>query len=350
MHELAKLLGLSKSTVSRALANNPAIAEHTRRRIETLATQHGYRVNQAARALRSRVTRTVAVTIFLEHDRRQSISDPFFLGMLGAIADALAEHQYNLILSKIQSDASAWLEQTLRAHQVDGLIFIGQSFQHEALNLAAASGMPLVVWGALLPDQRYVTVGSDNAAGGFDATAHLIEQGCRHIAFLGNVKVPEIAQRLDGYRNALATHGLTPALPRTIKVHFDSHAAYAEVSRLLDSGVRIDGIVAASDVIAMSALRALSDRGKRVPRDVAVTGFDDVPLALHTTPPLTTIRQDVPLAGRLLVRKLLEQIAQRPTSSTLLPVALVVRGSSLRKRRASDRPSRTQPTAPIKPR
>lgn len=341
MHELAELAGLSKSTVSRALADNPAIAAHTRRRIRALAARHGYRVNQAARALRSRVTRSVAVTIFLEHDRRQSIADPFFLGMLGAIADALAEHQYNLTLSKIQSDANAWLEHTLHAHQVDGLIVIGQSFQHEALNLAASSGMPLVVWGALLPDQRYVTVGSDNAGGGFDATAHLIDQGCRHIAFLGNVKVPEIAQRLDGYRKALAAHDLRPALPRTIKVHFDSHAAYTEVSRLLDSNVRIDGIVAASDVIAMSALRALSERGKRVPRDVAVTGFDDVPLALHTTPPLTTIRQDIALAGRLLVQKLLDQVAQRPTSSTLLPPELIVRASSLRRRRTTDRPSRT---------
>jgi DNA-binding LacI/PurR family transcriptional regulator len=340
MLELARQAGVSKSTVSRALADNKLIAEETRRRIQTLAAQRGYRVNRAARALRSRVTHTVAVSIFLEHDPRQSVSDPFFLTMLGAIADALAEHQHNLVLSKVPSNASAWLEQTLRDHQVDGLVFIGQSLQHDALNQATTSGIPMVVWGALLDDQRYVTVGSDNAAGGYQATTHLIEQGSRHIAFLGNVKLPEIRQRFDGYKRALLEHGLMSTRQQRMAVHFDSDAAYAEVSRLLDSGMEIDGIVAASDVIAMSAIRALTDRGKRIPRDVAVTGFDDIALAGHTTPPLTTVRQDISRAGRLIVQKLMDQISGRPARSTLLPVELILRESSLR------RPRRTRALRP----
>jgi DNA-binding LacI/PurR family transcriptional regulator len=331
MDELARIAGLSKSTVSRALAGNPAIAEPTRRRVQSLAAQRGYRVNQAARALRSRVTHTVGVTLFLEHDRRQSISDPFFLSMLGVLADALAEQHYSLTLSKVQSNASAWLDQTVRAHRVDGLIFIGQSFQHEALNLAAASGTPMVVWGALLSDQRYLTVGSDNEAGGFQATTHLIEQGCRQIVFLGNPRLPEVAQRLAGHRRAMSAHGLATKLRKEVSVHFESLAAHAEVSRLLDSRVRVDGIVAASDVIALSAIRALAERGLRVPRDVAVTGFDDIPMSAHTTPPLTTVRQDIPLAGRLLVQSLLDRIAGRHASSRLLPVELIVRASSVRR-------------------
>lgn len=338
MEELARQVGVSKSTVSRALADNKLIAEETRRRIQTLAAQRGYRVNRAARALSSRMTHTIGVTFFLEHDPRQSISDPFFLAMLGAIADALTEHQHNLVLSKVPSNATAWLEQTLSAHQVDGLIFIGQSLQHQALNEAVLSGTPIVVWGALLENQRYVTVGSDNATGGYRATSHLVEQGCKRIAFLGNVALPEVAQRFDGYTRALSEHGLTRTKVRPTTVHFDSEAAYGEVSRLLDTGAHIDGIVAASDVIAMSAIRALIDRGRKVPDDVAVTGFDDIPLAGYLTPPLTTVRQDITRAGRLVVQKLMDQIAGRPATSTLLPVELIVRGSSTRTR--GDRTSR----------
>jgi DNA-binding LacI/PurR family transcriptional regulator len=330
MEQLARRAGVSAATVSRALSNSPLIAQKTRQRIQRLAEKSGYRVHRGASSLRTKMTHSVAVAIPLEHEPRQAVSDPFFLTLLGAIADALAERDRNLILSKLESGTTRWLDRALHSNQSDGLIVIGQSRHHSALNRAAGSGFPMVVWGARLADQRYVTVGSDNERGGFVATSHLIEQGCRHVAFLGNTRVPEVARRFEGYLRAIEAHGLSRDVQLNMPVHFDSDAAYYEVSTLLGAGLQIDGIVASSDVIAMSALRALGERGLRVPADVAVTGFDDVSLARHTSPPLTTVRQDIATAGRLLVEKLMDLIAGKPAQPTVLPTELIIRASSLR--------------------
>jgi DNA-binding LacI/PurR family transcriptional regulator len=152
MAQLAQRAGVSEATVSRALAQSPLIAARTRERIQQLARQAGYSINPAASSLRSKITRNVSVAILLEHERRQAISDPFFLVLLGSIADALAERGYSLTLSKVESGAAAWLERAVRSHQADGLILIGQSLHHAALNATAGSGFPMVVWGARLPD------------------------------------------------------------------------------------------------------------------------------------------------------------------------------------------------------
>lgn len=330
MAELARRAQVSEATVSRALAGSTLVAAATRERIQQLARRAGYSVNAAASSLRSKVTRTISVAILLEHESRQAISDPFFLVLLGAVADALAERGRNLILSKVATDIPRFLRRAVRSNQTDGLIVFGQSLHHAALDETAASGFPLTVWGARLPEQRYVSVGSDNEQGGFLATEHLLRQGCRNLAFLGNTRLPEVALRHQGYRRALRAHGLEPTSRLELCVHFEAHTAYTELGALLDTGLRVDGIVASSDVMAMSALRALAERGRQVPADVAVVGFDDIPLASFTSPPLTTVRQDIVGGGRLLVEKLMEQIAGQNSEAAVLGAELIVRASSLR--------------------
>ncbi len=330
MAQLAALAGVHEATVSRALANSPLVAKETRERVQRLADENGYTLNLAASSLRSKVARTVSVAILLEHEPRQPLSDPFFLVLLGAIADALAARDHNLMLSKVESDADKWLRQAVRSDNIDGLIVVGQSFRHEALNAVCQTGVPLVVWGAKLRGQRYVTVGSDNENGGYMAARHLIGQGCRNIAFLGNTRLPEVAPRFAGYRRALKESRIARRSDLERLVHFDSTTARREVSNLLDARQPLDGVVASSDVIAMSVLQALSERGRRIPADVAVVGFDDVPLASHTSPPLSTIRQDIAGAGVLIVDKLMDLIAGKDVQSTVLPAELVVRKSTVR--------------------
>jgi DNA-binding LacI/PurR family transcriptional regulator len=201
---------------------------------------------------------------------------------------------------------------------------------HAALNEAAAAGAKMVVWGQLLDDQRYVTVGSDNQSGGYLATSHLIDQGCRRIAVFGDTRVPEVAARRDGYVRALEQHRLDQAPRLEVAVHFGADAAYQEASTLLDSGLQFDGIFAASDGIAMSTMRALAEHKLRVPQDVAVVGFDGLPMGMFAAPPLTTIRQDLATSGKLLVGKLLDAIAGRDVQSSMLPAELIVRASSQR--------------------
>jgi DNA-binding LacI/PurR family transcriptional regulator len=328
MDDIARLSGVNKSTVSRALAGSTTVAPGTRARIEEIVRKHGYVVNQAARGLRMQRSMLIAVLIPLQHDRQQPLSDPFFMEMLGYLADSVTLHGYDLMLSKIASGSAQWLTKFQRSRRADGLILIGQSLEHAHIAEAAKTGIPLVVWGAKLPRQGYVTVGSDNVAGGTLAAAHLLAGGRRRIAFLGDPRLPEIAQRHQGYVRAHTQAGLRPDPNLTLKAGFAPEEARAAVELLLARSNAFDAIVAASDVIALAALQVLSAHGIAIPREVAVVGFDDVGLAAHTQPALTTVRQEIRTGAQLLTRALLAKIAGGVARSSQIAPTLVVRDSS----------------------
>jgi DNA-binding LacI/PurR family transcriptional regulator len=340
MAKVARLAGVSLSTVSRSLAGSSEVSEETRQRVREVAASINYNVDSSASTLRTRTTRTIAIVIPLEHASKQRLSDPFFLEMLGGIADELTARGYSMLLSKTTQDPREWIANMLGSRRVDGVIVIGQSLHHEHLNELAASHVNMVVWGARLPDQRYVTVGSDNREAGVTGTSHLIGQGCRRIVFLGDPAVPEVSARREGFLQALRTAGIERRPRLEVAVRFGSDAAYEAVSSLLNAHADFDGIFACSDVIAMSAMRALNERGRQIPSDVAIVGFDDVPLAAYTTPPLTTIRQDWATGTRTLVEQVLRSVAGQAAETIVLPTELVVRGSSLRDHYRDGRPTR----------
>jgi DNA-binding LacI/PurR family transcriptional regulator len=327
MTDMARLAGVSASTVSRALADNPLIAAETRARIQDLARVAGYSINPTASSLRTKQSRVMAVVIPLVHGRDQHLSDPFMMSMLAYLADALTEGGYDLLLSKVATHQDGWVEQLIRSRRVAGAILVGQSVEHPAIDRAARAGMPIVVWGARIEDQAYVTVGTDNRQGGYLAARHLIESGRRRIVFLGERKVPEISQRYDGYLRAHMEAGLALDPGLDVRSGFAAAEAYRSAQRLLAAGVAFDGIVCGSDVIAMSAIRALSEAGLRTPRDVGVVGFDDVEMAAFTAPPLTTIRQDIERGALLLVEKVVAAETD-PGASIEMPATLIVRGST----------------------
>ena len=330
MAKVARLAGVSLSTVSRALAGSSSISAQTRERVKQIATSINYSIDSSASTLRTGLTRTIAVVIPLEHASKQRLSDPFFLEMLGGIADELAARGSSMLLSKTTQDPREWISNIIRSRRVDGVIVIGQSLHHAHLNELAADNINMVVWGAKLPNQRYVTVGSDNREAGYVGTSHLVDQGCRRIVFLGDPAVPEVSARREGYLHALRTAGIERIPRLELAVRFGSDAAYEAVAALLNGNADFDGIFACSDVIAMSAMRALAERGRKIPADVAIVGFDDVPLAAYTNPPLTTLRQDWAAGTRALVERVFRPIPGNPVQATVLPTELVVRGSSLR--------------------
>lgn len=162
-------------------------------------------------------------------------------------------------------------------------------------------------------------------------TAHLLAQGRKRIAFLGNTSehCPEFLERWQGYAQALATHGLEPepALHVDIRMSMEE-AGHAAIGELLDRGTRFDAVFAASDLIAIGALRELQTRGYHVPRDVAVAGFDDLPIASLSNPGLSTVAQNTLLAGRVLVDSLLGLINGDVVLSQTIPTSLALRGST----------------------
>lgn len=328
MMDIARLAGVSASTVSRALNGSALINPETRQRITELARSLNYSINVGAKNLRLGENRTIGVVIPFDRKTRQHVSDPFFLGMLGSLADALTDHGYDLLLSRVDSehlDDLAGLYDTGRAR---GIVVIGQWGHHDQLNALAVRQVPFVVWGAQMPRQLYCSVGTDNFSGGRMATEHLLSLGRRHIAFMGDVAFPEAEQRYEGYLQAHRDRGLTPDPALLIVAPFTAAEAQQAMRGFLARGVSIDGLFAASDLIAMNAMGVLLAQGLEVPRDVSVVGYDDIEAASHCHPSLTTVRQPIELAGTEMVDCLLRLTAGERPEPRILAATLQVRGST----------------------
>lgn len=329
MADIARLAGVSTATVSRALNGSELINEETRQRIMELARSLNYTINLGAKNLRSGNNSTIGVVIPYNPANRQSISDPFFLAMLGSLADALTDKQYDLLLSRVDSDHLDNVAALYDSGRVGGIIMIGQWGHHDQLNDLARRKLPFVAWGAQLPQQLYCSVGSDNLSGGLLATEHLISLGHKKIAFMGDKSLPEPEKRHAGYLKALRKAGLKSESGLYIPTSFAPLDAQHAMHEHLDRhGLNFDAIVAASDLVAIGAMGVLRERGYKVPEDVSVVGYDDVGPAAHSFPPLSTVRQPLDLAGVALVECLVKVMSGVHPDSQLLPTQLVLREST----------------------
>ena len=323
MADIARMAGVSVSSVSRALAGSPLIPAPLRERIHAIAHEHGYVVNQAARALRLQTTRTVGLILPMAHEVGHPVSDPFLLELIGALADEVIGRGYDLLLSKVTAPGNGWLRELTRSQRFDGLLVLGQSDQHEALNDVARDYPNMVVWGEFVRGQRYCSVGVNNIAGGRRATEHMLKGGCRDVVFLGPSGVPEADARYEGYAQALAETEFRVSEPVHCETRFLDGSAAEVVRDMIAQRYRFDGLVCASDVIAQGALKALAEGGLRVPEDVAVCGFDDV--ATAQTLGLTTVRQDRVAGARHMVDLLFRRMNGEVAPPMRLPAELVVR-------------------------
>lgn len=326
--ELAKIAGVSAGTVSRALADKDLVNKETRERIQALAREFGFRPNQMARRLRTQKTGVIGVVIPLGHERRQHISDPFFMTLFGYLADELTESGHDLMLSRVIPGDSEWLDRIVDSGMLDGALVIGQSNQTEVIEKVAERYRPLVIWGSHREGQAQCTVGVDNRAGGRIAAQRLIARGGTRIAFFGDASAPEIADRLAGVVEAVeATSGRVAV--RNFPTHLASEEMAAQIAtNLAELDGAVDGIVCASDVIAMTTIRILHERGVAVPDQVAVTGFDDLPLATRMVPQLTTVKQDIAAGARAMVDALRRRIDGEDAPSTVMMPELVIRESA----------------------
>ena len=207
------------------------------------------------------------------------------------------------------------------------MLLIGQSDQVAVIEAVAARYRPLVVWGSALPGNVHCAIGVDNFAGGRLAGERLIARGCRALAFMGEVRTLELIERHRGLCAAAAAAGLPP--PVQLDTHLASDIMAGEIAaNLAGAGTSFDGIAAASDVIALATVEALEARGLRVPGDIAVTGFDDLPIASQARVRLTTVRQDLAAGAAAMLDALFARIAGTDTPSVEMPPTLIVRDSA----------------------
>jgi len=326
LEDIAREAGVSIATVSRALNDSPAVKRRTKQRIWKIAREHDYdfRVNMPKGPIGAQAT--IAVVVPAPQARETRVADPFFLELLAGIAEAARERNADLLISHLSPSTSEDIEFAMATSRATGVIFIGQSSLHDAFNELAKRDNRFVVWGAELADARYCSIGSDNVAGGRRATAHLARLGRKDILYLGDTEAPEMEQRYRGYRQALEQAGIPFREELNVSAHFDVHSGEAATRAAIDRGTRFDAIFAASDLIAIGAIRALTRAGLSVPGDVSVVGYDDIPASRLVTPPLTTINQDANLAGRMLVSKLIETKGGIATSDRL-ETSLLIRES-----------------------
>lgn len=329
MADIARLAGVSTATVSRALSGSTLVNEATRVRILELARSLNYTVNVGAKNLRSGENRTIGVVIPYDPHSRQTLSDPFFLSMVGVLATTLTDQNYEMLLSRVDENDLASIADLHTSGRVAGLIVIGQWHHHDDLNLMAMRKLPLVVWGAQMPQQLYCSVGSDNELGGYQATKHLLQAGCKRILFLGDTSWPEANARYAGYCRAHEEFKRPVKKSLVLALPFEASAARPILSRRMEhTPIDFDGVFASSDLQAFTAISLMSAQGIQVPEQVQVVGYDDIEMASHFRPRLSTVRQPLELAGPAILDALVSQIQGKPAPSVSLPTQLMPRESS----------------------
>jgi DNA-binding LacI/PurR family transcriptional regulator len=329
--DIAQRAGVSQATVSRALRNSPLVNPNTRKRIQKIAREMNYQVDQRAAGLRSQRTNTIALLIFEDPITDDSQINPFFLTMLGHIIRCAAERKYDMLVS-FQQLSTHWLHEYQSSNRADGIILLGYgdyARSADRLRQLREDGARFTIWGATVPELEDHAVGCQNLAGGVMATKQLLSLGRRRIAFIGDRSnsYPEFKDRHLGYVDALAAAGVS--LDKNLEAPAVNQEAsgHQAMQSILDAGESFDAVFAASDLIAIGAIKCLKQAGIHVPEDVSVVGFDDTPAASFFNPSLTTIRQDTRKAAEALVGKLLAMIDGETVQSPLLPLSLVVRES-----------------------
>ncbi|NEA35832.1 LacI family transcriptional regulator [Streptomyces sp. SID13031] len=327
LEQVAALAGVSRATVSRVVNGSPKVLPETVASVERAIGELGYVPNRAARALVTRRTDSVALVV-PEPDSRV-FSDPFFAGILRGISMTLAptSSQLVLLIEPAAGDDQRLLRY-LRGGHVDGAIIVSHHGRDNVLQELAQLPLPIVFSARPLGVEVPVaSVDVDNVAGARTAVEYLLSIGRRKLGTVaGPLDMTAGLDRLTGYQEAAAEAGIAEAVAYG---DFTTDGGEKATLRLLEEHPDLDGIFVANDLMATATLRVLSQRGKRVPEDVAVVGFDDSVVATTTTPMLTTVRQPVEKLGARLAEILLAKLAGAElTSPEIFATELIIRGSA----------------------
>lgn len=327
---VAAAANVGRGTASRALSGSPQVSERARRAVLHAAEELGYRPNRAARSLVTRRSDSIALVVSEAEDRL--FGDPFFARIVRGAHAELAATDLQLVFTITQSAAArARLEAYSEGRHVDGVLLISLHDEDPLPRVLERAGTPVVICGRPLRDPQRYYVDANNRGGARAAVDHLLRTGRRTVATIaGPQDMSPGMDRLLGYEEALHGAGQRVERQRIAVSDFTEEGARDAMAELLRRVPGIDAVFVASDLMAAGALHTLKKAGRRVPDEVAVIGFDDLPLARLTDPPLSTVSQPVDEMGRRMTRMLLARIQGEPVDQrhVVLPTSLVLRDTA----------------------
>ncbi|MEU5906493.1 LacI family DNA-binding transcriptional regulator [Micromonospora sp. NPDC047527] len=327
LEAVAARAGVSRATVSRVVNGSTTVAQPIREAVNRAVAELGYVPNLAARSLVTQRTDSIAL-VMPEAATRVFSDDQVFPGIIRGVSQELEAADKQLVLMLAGSPAGHHrVERFTTGRHVDGVLFASLHGADPLPGTLARLGIPVVCSGRPLGDVPVPYVDVDHVGGVTAAVRHMIDNGRRRIATIaGPQDMVAGIERLSGYREAVTAAGL----PELVAVgDFTRESGAAAMRRLLSEHPDVDGVFAASDLMAHAAMRALREAGRRVPEDVAVVGFDDIETAAYTEPPLTTVRQPIVELGRRMTRQLLRLAAgETIEQAIMLPTELILRDSA----------------------
>jgi len=330
LDQVAARAGVGRGTASRVINGSPQVSDRTREMVMKAVEELGYVPNQAARTLVTRRTGTVALVIAESEER--IFGEPFFAGVVRGISAALNEASRQLVLSLVHTNDQAHrLGSYLTRQHVDGVLLLSLH-DDEAFPVDLDARRLPVVLGGRSAHWSGSFVDVDNIDGARQAVAHLVETGRRTIATISGPRAMASGRdRLEGYAAALADAGLPYDEELVVEGSFSEVSGRTGMEELLSRRPDIDGVFAASDLMAMGAMRALRAQGRSVPHDVGVIGFDGTKASETTEPPLSTVRQPLVELGRGMAEMLLRHIdaSDATVEAEILPIELIVRESTV---------------------
>ncbi len=335
LDEVAALAGVGRGTVSRVVNGSPQVSASAKAAVEQAIQELGYVPNRAARALVTQRTDSVALVVSESEER--VFGEPFFAGIIRGISSMLLETPLQLWLAMAQSKAERErVERHLTPQHVDGVLLLSLHGDDPLPTLLAQRGLPVVVGGQpggrvkIVSDQMSC-VDADNVGGAQAAVEHLLARGRQRVAAIAGPQDMGVGvARLAGYRQALEVAGLPVDESRVGYGDFSEASGATEMRALLDRHPDLDAVFAASDLMAVGAMRVLRKYRRRIPADVSVVGFEDSVLARQTEPALTTVHQPVEAMGREMARLLVAHIRGEhiPAPLVVLDTHLVIRASA----------------------
>jgi len=324
--EIAKLAGVSRSTVSRVINHDPNVSEQTRRKVQAIIDELGYQPNPVARSLISGRTHVLGLVIPMTYSNM--FTDPFFGLLAQGISSTCTANNYTLMLWLIEPDYEKRVnDNILNNRLIDGMILASNMIKDPLIEGLIARNVPLVQIGRNnYPDIS--SVDADNIYGAMTAVRYLLSIGRKNLATVtGNMDLYSGRDRLTGFQQELQEHNLPICEDRIVFGDYTEIGAY-EQTKLLIKQASFDGLFVASDIMSFGTLQALQEAGLRVPEDVALVSFDDIPAAARHKPALTTVRQPIHQMGAIAAQTLIDQLDSKHSLThrrIILPTELILR-------------------------